>query len=309
MPMLDLFDQIVSLKKQKNAVILAHYYQDDDVQDIADFRGDSLALAQFAKKTTADIIVFCGVHFMAETAKILNPHKKVLVPDLKAGCSLSDGCPAPQLQQFMKRYPDHVLISYINCSAEVKAMSDIICTSSNAVRVVNSIPQDKKIVFAPDRHLGAFVSQKTGRDMVMWPGSCFVHDSFSEKKLVQLKVRHEGAKVLAHPECTAPVLKHADFIGSTSAIIQYAANTPEPAKFIVVTEPGVIHAMKLQRPDHEYIPAPPEENCACNYCPHMRLNTLEKVYACLKDENPQIELPTGTIDGASRSLERMLELG
>ena len=271
--MIDLFAEIARLKQEMNAIILAHYYQEPDIQDIADVIGDSLALAQAAAKTEASVIVFCGVHFMAETAKILNPDKLVLLPDLAAGCSLSDGCPAPQFEQFVRAHPGHTVITYINSSAGVKALSDIICTSSNAERIVRQVPADRPILFAPDQHLGRFVIKKTGRDMVLWPGSCSVHVTFSERRIIRLKAEHPDALVLAHPECEERVLRLADHIGSTTSILNYATTSPA-ASFIVVTEPGIIHQMKKARPDKLFIPAPPDNGCACNECPYMRLNTL-----------------------------------
>ncbi|RYZ36119.1 MAG: quinolinate synthase NadA, partial [Myxococcaceae bacterium] len=262
---------IRELKRSMNAVILAHYYQESEVQDVADFVGDSLALAQAAARTEADVIVFCGVHFMAETAKILNPSRQVLLPDLKAGCSLSDRCPPAAFKAFKDKHPGAFVVSYVNSSAAVKAMSDVICTSSNAVRIVNQIPKDRPILFAPDQHLGRHVMKQTGRDMVLWPGSCIVHEIFSEKKLVGLKVEHPDAEVVAHPECEQQVLRHADFIGSTKAILDYVVKSPKQ-KFIVVTEAGILHQMKKAAPDKTYIPAPPDNGCACNECPYMRLN-------------------------------------
>jgi len=302
---LDLEQEIVRLKRDLNAVILAHYYQDGEIQDLADFVGDSLQLAQQAKTTKADVIVFAGVHFMAETAKILNPEKLVLLPDLNAGCSLADRCPADKFSLFKKQHPDHFVVSYVNCSAAVKAMSDVICTSSNAAKIVSRIPADKKIIFAPDQHLGRYVMKQTGREMVLWPGSCQVHEIFSEKKLRQLKVRYPEAKVLAHPECEERVLALADYIGSTKGILEYALQSPEK-QFIVVTEAGIIHQMKKQAPEKEFIPAPPDANCACNECPYMKLNTLEKLYRCMRDKTPEITLPEQTRMQALAPLERML---
>ncbi|MBE3134909.1 MAG: quinolinate synthase NadA, partial [Acidobacteria bacterium] len=276
-PSLDLFAEIARLKRELNAIILAHYYQEPDIQDIADVIGDSLALAQAAARTRADVIVFCGVHFMAETAKILNPGQLVLLPDLGAGCSLSDSCPAPAFERFVRARPDHVVISYINCSAGVKALSDVICTSSNAERIIRHVPADRPIIFAPDQQLGRYLIGKTGRNMVLWPGSCSVHVTFSERQLVRLKVVHPEALVLAHPECEERVLRLADHIGSTTSILEFTKTSPARS-FIVVTESGIIHQMKKACPDKVFIPAPPESGCACNECPFMRLNTLEKVY-------------------------------
>jgi quinolinate synthase len=297
---------IRELKRSMNAVILAHYYQESEVQDVADFVGDSLALAQAAARTEADVIVFCGVHFMAETAKILNPTRQVLLPDLKAGCSLSDRCPPAAFKAFKDKHPDAFVVSYVNSSAAVKAMSDVICTSSNAVRIVNQIPKDRPILFAPDQHLGRHVMKETGRDMVLWPGSCIVHEIFSEKKLVGLKVEHPDAEVVAHPECEQQVLRHADFIGSTKAILDYVVKSPKK-KFIVVTEAGILHQMKKAAPDKTYIPAPPDNGCACNECPYMRLNTMEKLYRCMKDRTPELVLPADLQHAALAPLKRMLE--
>ncbi|SEL96242.1 quinolinate synthetase [Stigmatella aurantiaca] len=302
----DLESKINALKKSLNAVVLAHYYQESEIQDVADFVGDSLALAQAAAKTDADVIVFCGVHFMAETAKILNPTKQVLLPDLKAGCSLSDRCPPAAFQAFKAKHPDAFVVSYVNSSAAVKAMSDVICTSSNAVKIVHQVPKDRQILFAPDQHLGRHVMKQTGRDMVLWPGSCIVHEIFSEKKLVQLKVEHPDAEVVAHPECEQPVLRHADFIGSTKGILDYVVASPKQ-KFIVVTEAGILHQMKLKAPQKTYIPAPPDNGCACNECPYMRLNTLEKLYQCMRDRTPELILPEHLQTAARAPLQRMLE--
>ena len=307
-PTLDLFEAIDALKKERNAVILAHYYQDPDIQDVADFIGDSLALAQKAEGTTADVILFAGVHFMAETAKILNPSKTVLVPDMAAGCSLADSCPAPELAKLKARYPDHVVVSYINCSAEVKALTDIICTSSNAVKVIESIPADKGIIFAPDKNLGRYLIQQTGRDMVLWQGTCIVHEQFSARKLVALKARHPEAVVLAHPECEDQVLVHADVIGSTKKLLDHVTAHPE-GTFIVVTEPGIMHQMAKAAPGATLIAAPPEEDtCACNECPFMRLNTLEKIYLALRDMQPELLMEPELMAKAKVPLDRMLEL-
>lgn len=306
-PTLDLEKEIQRLKKEKNAVMLAHYYQDNEIQDIADYIGDSLGLAQEAQKTQADIILFAGVHFMAETAKILNPSKKVLIPDLKAGCSLADSCPPETFAQFKARHPDHIVISYINCTAAIKALSDIICTSSNAVKIVESLPKDQKIIFAPDKNLGAYVSKKTGRTMVLWDGACMVHEIFSLEKIVKLKSRHPDAKIIAHPECEAHILDIADFIGSTTALLNYA--TQDSAQtYIVVTEAGILHQMQKNSPHKEFIPAPPNSNCACNDCPHMKLNTLEKIYLALNYEQPEIDVPEPLRTQALSPMLRMLEL-
>ncbi len=298
--------EIAELKRSMNAVILAHYYQESEVQDVADFVGDSLALAQAAAKTTADVIVFCGVHFMAETAKILNPGKLVLLPDLKAGCSLSDRCPPAAFKAFREKHPDAFVVTYVNSSAAVKAMSDVICTSSNAVKIVNQIPKDRQVLFAPDQHLGRHVMKQTGRDMVLWPGSCIVHEIFSEKKLVQLKVEHPEAEVVAHPECEAAVLRHADFIGSTKALLDHVLKSPKQT-FIVVTEAGILHQMKKGAPQKTFIPAPPDNGCACNECPYMRLNTLEKLWRCMKDRTPELVMPEDLREAARAPLQRMLE--
>jgi quinolinate synthase len=306
---LDLFEEITRLKKELNAVILAHYYQEPDIQDIADFLGDSLQLAQAAKTTSADVIVFCGVHFMAETAKILNPTKQVLLPDLAAGCSLADSCPPPLFAQFKAQYPDAVVVSYINCTAEIKAMSDIICTSSNAEKIVRSIPESQRIIFAPDKNLGAYLQQKTGREMILWQGSCIVHETFSERKLIALKTRHPNAVVIAHPECEAQVLAHAAFIGSTKALLEFTIQSPH-MEFIVATEAGIIHEMQKRSPHKTFIAAPPneEKHCACNECPYMKLNTLEKVYLAMKHRTPEITMSEDLRVRALKPIERMLEL-
>jgi len=304
---LDLESEIRKLKKEMNAVILAHYYQESEIQDLADFIGDSLQLSQQAAKTNADIIVFAGVHFMAETAKILNPDKLVLLPDLNAGCSLAEGCPAPRLEKFKQQHPDHILISYINCSAEVKALSDIICTSSNAVKIVKQIPADQKILFAPDRNLGRYVIRQSGRDMVLWQGACIVHETFSDKKILRLKFENPDALLIAHPECEEAVLSSADYIGSTSGLLKFVTDSPEK-EFIVATEPGIIHQMLLKNPDKIFIPAPPESNCNCNECPYMKLNTLEKLYLCMRDRKPEIEMDKDLMIKALKPLERMLEM-
>lgn len=306
-PTLDLFSEIDRLKKEKNAVILAHYYQEPDIQDIADYIGDSLGLSQEAAKTDADVIVFAGVHFMAETAKILSPDKKVLLPDLKAGCSLSDSCPPQLFSKFKEKYPDHLVITYVNCTAELKALSDIVCTSSNAVQIVESLPADQKIIFGPDRNLGAWVAKKTGRDLVLWNGACMVHEIFSQQRITKLKQRHPEAKFIAHPECEEVVLKMADYIGSTTGLLKYTIN--DPAKeFIVATESGIIHQMEKANPDKVFIPAPPNNACACNDCPHMKRNTLEKLYLCLKNGLPEVNVPMDIIVKARKPIERMLEI-
>lgn len=304
---LDLEDEIARLKREMNAVILAHYYQESEIQDLADFVGDSLQLSQQAASTEADVIVFAGVLFMAETAKILNPKKLVLLPDLKAGCSLADGCPAGLFKSFRERYSDHLAISYINCSAEVKALSDIICTSSNAEKIVRQIPKDQPILFAPDQHLGRYVMKKTGRQMTLWPGSCIVHEMFSEKSLVQLMERYPLAVVIAHPECPDAILRHADYIGSTSDLLNYAKRSLA-TEFIVATEKGILHQMELACPEKLFISAPGEGGCSCSECPHMKLNTMEKLYLCMRDRTPEITLDEGLRQRALKPIRRMLEM-
>jgi quinolinate synthase len=304
---LDLFQSIETLKNELNAVILAHYYQEPDIQDIADFIGDSLQLAKAAAKTDADVIVFAGVHFMAETAKILNPEKMVLLPDLNAGCSLADSCPPEEFAAFKAAHPGHLVVSYINCSADIKAMSDIICTSSNAVKIVEQIPKEQPIIFAPDRNLGRYVIEKTGRDLVLWQGSCVVHETFSEKKIVQLKIAHPKAEAIAHPECETSVLRHASFIGSTAALLKYCEES-QTQEFIVATEPGIIHQMQKRAPHKRFIPAPPINNCNCNECPFMRLNTLQKLYWAMKNRTPEITMPEDIRTAALRPIQRMLEM-
>ena len=306
-PSIDIFSEIEKLKKEKNAVILAHYYQEPDIQDIADYIGDSLGLAQNAEKTTADIIVFAGVHFMAETAKILNPSKKVLLPDLNAGCSLSDSCPPDLFRIFKQKHPDHIVISYINCSAGIKALSDIICTSSNAKAIVDSLPIDQKIIFAPDKNLGRYLNEKTGRDMVLWNGSCMVHEIFSLEKITKLKQRHPEAKIVAHPECEENILEIADFIGSTSDLLKFT-KSDSSASFIVATESGILHQMIKASPNKTFIPAPPNNACACNDCPHMKLNTIEKIYLCLKYEQPELLMDEAIRLQAKQPIDRMLHL-
>ena len=302
-----LIEGIQQLRKELDAVILAHYYQDAEIQDLADFVGDSLQLSQQAAKTSAKVIVFCGVHFMAETAKILNPTKQVLLPDLDAGCSLADRCPADQFKAWLSKYPGHKVISYINCSAGVKALSDVICTSSNAEKIVRSFPAGTPIVFAPDRHLGKWVEKKTGREMVKWPGFCIVHEPFTERQIEKLKVRHPEAKVIAHPECEESVLAIADYVGSTKGLLEYVAKSPAKS-FIVATEVGILHLMQKARPDAELIPAPPSSGCNCSICPYMRLNTLEKLYLCMRDRKPEITLPEDLRIRALKPVQRMLEL-
>lgn len=306
-PRLDLFEEIKRLKKEKNAVLLAHYYQESEIQDIADFIGDSLALAEAAARTDADMIVFAGVHFMAETAKILNPGKKVVLPDLNAGCSLSDSCPPELFAEFKAKHPDHIVITYINCSAGMKALSDIICTSSNAKMIVDSLPADQKIIFAPDKNLGGYINKVTGRNMLLWDGACMVHEIFSLEKITRLKEQHPEAKLIAHPECEEPLLKIADFIGSTSQLLSYVEKD-EANTFIVATESGILHQMQKNAPHKTLIAAPPENNCACNDCPYMKLNTLEKLYLCLKYEMPEIVMEESLRLAAKKPMDKMMEL-
>ena len=306
-PTLDLFAAIERLKKEKNAVLLAHYYQEPDIQDVADYIGDSLGLAQQAEKTNADMIVFAGVHFMAETAKILNPSKKVVIPDLKAGCSLSDSCPPPLFKKFKEKHPDHVVVSYINCSAGIKALSDVIVTSSNARIIVESFPKDQPIIFAPDKNLGAYINKVTGRNMLLWDGACMGQEIFSLEKITKLKIRHPEAKLIAHPECEEPILKIADYIGSTTGLLKYT-KTDAAKEYIVATETGILHQMMKSSPEKTFIPAPPNNNCACNDCPHMKLNTLEKLYLCMEYEVPEITMEEELRLAAKKPIERMLEI-
>jgi quinolinate synthase len=303
----DLPEAINKLRQEMNAVILAHYYQENEIQDIADIIGDSLELARRAAETKADVIVFAGVHFMAETAKILNPNKQVLLPDINAGCSLAEGCPADQFKEFRRRHPHHVSITYINCSAEVKAASDIICTSSNAEKIIRQIPEDKPIFFAPDRNLGRYLINKTGRDMLLWEGSCIVHETFSLRKIIQLQLKHPNAELIAHPECEEPILDRANFIGSTSGLLKYV-QTSKAKEFIVATESGILHQMEKYAPDKTFIPAPPNEACACNECPYMKLNTMEKLYTCMRDRTPEITLDPEVIQKALLPIQRMLKM-
>jgi quinolinate synthase len=303
----DIETEILRLKKERNAVLLAHYYQEGEIQDIADHLGDSLQLAQAARSTDADVILFAGVHFMAETAKILNPDKTVVVPDLEAGCSLAEGCPVDRFRAWRAQHPDAVSITYINCTAAVKAESDYICTSSNAEKIVKAIPPDKEILFAPDRNLGRYLENKLGRKMLLWQGSCIVHETFSERALVGLLERHPGAHVVAHPECEEPLLRHADFIGSTKALLEHAARC-EAHEIIVATEPGILHQMQKAAPDKTFIALPGQDGCGCNQCPHMRKNTLEKVFLALRDLSPRIEMPADLIARARVPIERMLAL-
>jgi quinolinate synthase len=305
--MIDFKKEILAFKKEKNAVILAHYYQIPEIQDIADYVGDSLGLSQQAAQTDAEIIVFAGVHFMAETAKILNPAKKVILPDLNAGCSLADSCQPEDFKKFLEKYPHHTVISYINCSAAIKCMSDIICTSGNAVQIVNSLPTDEKIIFAPDKNLGGYINSLTGRNMVLWNGTCEVHNILSKEKIVELKIKNLTAKLIAHPECDAAVLELADFIGSTTALLGFTRNS-EATKFIVATETGILHQMKKDSPTKEFIIVPADETCSCNDCPYMKLNTMEKLYLSMKNEQPEITLPQDVIEEARKPIIRMLEI-
>jgi quinolinate synthase len=306
-PTLDLFAEIERLKREKNAVVLAHYYQEPDIQDVADYIGDSLGLAQQAEKTEADMIVFAGVHFMAETAKILNPGKKVVIPDLKAGCSLSDSCPPALFKKFKEQHPDHVVVSYINCSAGIKALSDVIVTSSNAKIIVESFPKDQPIIFAPDKNLGAYINKVTGRNMLLWNGACMVHEIFSLEKITKLKVRHPNAKLISHPECEDPILRVSDYIGSTTGLLKYT-QTDSSQEYIVATETGILHQMMKASPNKTFIPAPPNNSCACNDCPHMKRNTLEKIYLCMEYETPAIYMDEGLRVAAKKPIDRMLEI-
>lgn len=304
----ELISEIKRLRREKNAVIMAHYYQIGDIQDIADMVGDSLALAQYAAKTEADIIVLCGVHFMGETAKILSPQKKVLVPDIEAGCSLADSCPADEFERFVKAHPDHTVVSYVNTTAAVKALTDIVVTSTNAKKIIDSLPVDAKIIFAPDRNLGNYINSVAGRNMLLWDGACHVHEQFSVESLVDLKKAHPKAKVLAHPECKNVVLMLADFVGSTQALLNYATNSQD-TEFLVATESGIIHQMQKQNPNKVFIPVPPvDSTCGCNDCKYMRLNSLEKLYLCLKTEQPEILVDEALRVKAVKPIERMLEL-
>lgn len=307
-PNVKLVEEINRLKKEKNAVILSHYYVDADLQDIADYVGDSLQLAQAAEKTEADIIVFVGVHFMAETAKIINPSKKVILPDLKAGCSLADSAPIDKFKEFKAKYPDHQVISYINCAADLKTVTDVVCTSSNAVKIVNSFPEDAKLIFAPDKNLGNYLNSITGRNMVLWDGACMVHEQYSVEKIVELMDTHPDAEFIAHPECEKPVLLLAKHIGSTSSLLKYVQDSPAK-KFIVATESGILHQMKKACPNKIFIPAPSNDStCACNDCSYMKLNNLQKLYICLKHEQPEIQLPEDIIEEAQKPIRRMLEI-
>ncbi|MHA7110710.1 quinolinate synthase NadA [Sunxiuqinia elliptica] len=307
-PTLKLVDEINRLKKEKNAVILSHYYVEGELQDIADFVGDSLQLAQAAATTEAEMIVFVGVHFMAETAKIINPSKKVILPDLKAGCSLAESAPAEKFAAFKQKYPDHQVISYINCTADLKTMTDVVCTSSNAVKIVESFPKDAKLIFAPDKNLGNYINSQTGREMVLWDGACMVHEQYSVEKIIELMDAHPDAEFIAHPECEKPVLLLAKHIGSTSSLLNYVQQSPA-TKFIVATESGILHQMKKACPDKIFIPAPSNDStCACNDCSYMKLNSLQKLYICMKHELPEVSLPKDVIDKARVPIERMLEI-
>jgi quinolinate synthase len=302
-----IINEISELRKKKNAILLAHYYQIPEIQDMADFVGDSLQLSQAALNTNADIIVFAGVHFMAETAKILNPGKKVLLPDLNAGCSLADSCPPDEFKKFIDRYPDHIVISYVNCSAEIKALSDVICTSSNAVKIVESFDKDQKIIFAPDKNLGNYINSITGRNMVIWQGACEVHDIIQTEAIIHLKAEHPDAKLIAHPECKAVILELADYVGSTSGLLEFTRKDPA-RQFIVATETGILHQMKKYSPDKEFMIVPTDETCSCNDCPYMKLNTVPKLLNCLKNEQPEITLPEDLIERAKAPILKMLEL-
>jgi len=304
---LELVQKISQLRKEKNAVLLAHFYQVPEIQDIADYVGDSLGLAQKAAESKSDIIVFAGVHFMAETAKILNPKTKVLLPDLEAGCSLADSCPKDKFSEFKAKHPDHTVISYINCSADIKTLSDIICTSGNAVQLVESLPKDEKIIFAPDKNLGGYINKISGRDMLLWDGTCEVHDILSTEAIINMKVENQDAKLIAHPECTAPVLELADYVGSTTAMLNFTMKD-DSKKYIVATETGILHQMQKNSPEKEFMIVPTDETCSCNDCPYMKLNTLEKLYLCLKNETPEITLSSEIIEQAKKPIIKMLDI-
>ena len=304
---IDFRKEILQLKEEINAVLLAHYYQEADIQDVADYIGDSLELARRAASTKAEVIVFAGVQFMAETAKILNPTHQVLLPDMEAGCSLAEGCPGSLFRAFRAQHPEHISITYINCSAEVKAASDIICTSSNAEKIIRQIPPEKPIFFAPDRNLGKYLARKTGRDLLLWEGTCVVHETFSLKKIIQLEIQHPDAELIAHPECEEPILERAGFIGSTSALLKYVQSS-SAGRFIVATEAGILHLMKKLAPGREYIAAPPDGDCSCNECPYMKLNTMEKLYLCMRDRTPEIRLDSALMEKARLPIERMLQM-
>jgi quinolinate synthase len=304
---IDFREEFIKLRKKKNAILLAHYYQVDEIQEIADYVGDSLGLSQQAALSNADIIVFAGVHFMAETAKILNPGTKVLIPDLEAGCSLADNCPYDQFSDFIRQHPGHIVISYINCSAAVKSVSDVICTSGNAVQVVESFHKDQKIIFAPDKNLGGYINRITGRNMVLWDGTCEVHDILQTEAIIKLKINNPDAKLIAHPECKAPILEIADFVGSTTALLNYTIKD-DAKKYIVATETGILYQMKKSSPDKEFIIVPSDETCSCNDCPYMKLNTMQKLYLCLKNERPEITLSADIIEKARIPIKRMLDI-
>lgn len=304
---MDYISEIKKLSKEKNAIILAHYYQIPEIQDIADYIGDSLGLAQKAAETKADVIVFAGVHFMAETAKILNPAKKVLLPDLEAGCSLADSCLPHDFKKFRDQYPDHIVLSYINCSSGIKELSDVIVTSGNAVQIVESFPKDQKIIFAPDKNLGAYINNKTGRDMILWDGTCEVHDILNTEAIIKLKIKNPDAELIAHPECDGPVLALADMVGSTTAMLKYTQKSPS-LKFIVASETGILHQMQKNSPNKEFMVVPKDESCSCNDCPYMKMNTLEKLYLCLKNELPEINLPEEVVERAKKPILKMLDI-
>jgi len=304
---IDFRKEFLDLKKEKNAILLAHYYQVDEIQEIADYVGDSLGLSQQAAASKSPVIVFAGVHFMAETAKILSPDSRVFLPDLEAGCSLADSCPPEKFSEFKDKHPEHIVISYINCSAAVKALSDVICTSSNAVKIVESFPSEQKIIFAPDKNLGGYINRITGRDMVLWDGTCQVHDILQTEAIIKLKIEHPDAKLIAHPECKAQVLEIADFVGSTTGLLNFTVKDPSK-KFIVATETGILYQMKKSSPEKEFIIVPSDETCSCNDCPYMKLNTMQKLYLCLKYERPEIILDKALMERARRPIERMLEI-
>jgi len=304
---MNLTEKIKKLKVEKNAVLLAHFYQIPEIQDIADYVGDSLALAKKAAEIKAKIIVFCGVHFMAETAKIINPKTKVIIPDMDAGCSLADSCPLNEFKKFKEKYPDHIVISYINCTADIKTISDVVCTSGNAVKIVESFPKDEKIIFAPDKNLGGYINNLTGRNMVLWDGVCEVHDKLNNEAVIKIKVKNPKAKLIAHPECNAAVLELADFIGSTAQMLEYAKSS-DSKKIIIASETGLLHQMKKDSPEKEFLIVPSDENCSCNDCEYMKKNTLQKVYDCLVNEKPEIKLDNIKIEKAKKSIEKMLQL-
>jgi len=304
---MDFDKKIIDLKNKKNAIILAHYYQVPEIQDIADYIGDSLGLAKKASETDAKIIVFAGVHFMAETAKMLNPNAKVILPDLEAGCSLAESCPLDKFVEFKKKHPDHIVISYINTTAIIKTVTDVVCTSGNAVQIVESFPKKQKIIFAPDKNLGGYINRVTGRNMVLWDGTCEVHDILSTDAIITMKEKNPGAELIAHPECKAPVLELADYVGSTTGMLKYTMQS-KSNKFIVATETGILHQMQIQSPDKEFLVVPSDETCSCNDCPYMKLNTMEKLYLALKNEKPEILLDNKTAELAKKPIKRMLDI-